>query len=151
MLSGAGLFGVTGDSSPTAISLVAANPETMVLRTDELEQPAEGDIALALERKIGAFDQRILLVADADFMSSSTLASREYWRFLVNHDHLFSRGFRFLSNDEYPIDTFRGYATDNRIYLELHQVDYFKLVLFGILPLSLFLAGAGLLTYRRRF
>lgn len=151
MLSGASLFRVSGDSDFTTTSLVIANPETMVLRTDEYERAAEGDIALALERKVGASDQRIVLVADADFMSSSTLASTEFWRFLNNHSHLFSRGFRFLANDEYPIDTFRGYPTDNRIDLELHQVDYFKLVLYGVLPLSLLLAGAGLLTYRRRF
>lgn len=151
LLTGAGILDYGENTGFKVTPLVSTEPDTMVLRDATGDGPAQGHLALALERTVDGVQQWVVVVADADFMSAATLTSQNVWRFWNNNHHLLSRSFRLFSDGEYPLDTFRGYPIDNHIALELHQVDYFKIALYGVLPTTIFLMGAGLLAYRRRY
>ena len=150
-LTGVGILDYRENTGFEVTPLVSTKSGTMVLRDAIGERPAEGHPALALERTVDGVQQRVVVVADADFASAATLTSQDIWPFWNNNHHLFARSFRFFSDGEYPLETFRGYPIDNHIALELHQVDYFKIALYGVLPTTIFLMGAGLLAYRRRY
>lgn len=81
-------------------------------------------------------------------MTSGVMDSREFDR--NANPLLLTIALSWLSPGEYPIDVSRPAAIDNRLDLELHQVDYFKIALYGVVPGAVFFAGAGLLAYRRR-
>lgn len=104
--------------------------------------------ALALERLHGSGSQRIVVVGDADFLTSGVAASREYPQ-RINAP--FSRlMMHWLTDNAVPVDTTRPPATDNRVGIQIHQVDYVRIALFGVFPLILTALGSGLLLSRQR-
>ena len=58
--------------------------------------------------------------------------------------------FGYLSHAEYPIDTTRPLPLDTHIAIDLKQVDYLKILLYGVIPAALLLSGGSLLLRRRR-
>lgn len=138
--SGSGAF----DATP----ILAADPATASLRSDGGETLDGAALGFALERQIDGVAQRVVVLGDADFMTSAVLDSQEFG-FHANA-FLLTGALRWLSHGAYPINVLRPPALDNRLDLDLHQVDYFKVVLYGVVPGAVLLAGATLLAYRRR-
>ena len=107
------------------------------------------EVAVALERSMGGRDQRIAVIGDADFMSTATLGLPEPRSSERNNQTFLHQLFSYLSHGEYGIDTLRPPPLDTSIAIGLRQVDYLKLVLYGVVPGILLLVGGGLL-FRRR-
>ena len=138
--SGSGVF----DATP----ILAFDPTRASLRSEGGEALDGAALGFALEREIDGAARRLVVLGDADFMTSGVMDSQESGR--NANSFLLTSALRWLSHGEYPIDMSRPAPLDNRLDLELHQVDYFKIVLYGVVPGTVFLTGAGLLAYRRR-
>jgi len=113
---------------------------------------AEGDIhgtfptAVSLTRKVGNKDQRIIVTGDADFMDNEIL--KRYSGGTSNFT--FSTAvYSWLSEGEFPIDTTRPDAIDNRVTVTMDQVAMQKIIFVWILP-ALLLAFASVLLIRRK-
>ncbi|MEJ5145317.1 Gldg family protein [Sphingobacterium sp. MYb388] len=103
-------------------------------------------VALALTRPVKNKEQRILVVADADFMSNSELMrqSPRTANFSIMTDF-----FRWFSHNEFPIDTTRPEPTDVS-NVNATKLDFIKWGWLILLPL--FIAGSvtWLLLRRKR-
>ena len=112
------------------------------------DEGGEVSLAVAMERAVGERTQRIVVVGDADFMSTATLS-------LPEPDNTYNEEFvldifGYLSHGDYPIDTTRPLPLDTHIAIDLKQVDYLKILLYGAIPAALLLSGGSLLLQRRR-
>lgn len=105
-------------------------------------------LALALRRTVDEKEQRIMIVADEEFMSNATVIRNAAVGSL--NLEFFSDVLEWLSNGELPVDIARSVATDRNLDLGPNRLGWIKGVLYGVLPISLFLSGAGLLAIRRR-
>ncbi|MGQ1910385.1 Gldg family protein [Marinifilum sp. RC60d5] len=114
------------------------NPEL-----DEVAGPAA--VALALERKVGAKDQRIVVLGDADVFSNGELSRFRKGIKAMNFD--FAIGvYYWLSDNEVPIDVRRPDHPDNDIYPASFPFAniFYKYILTALLAL------ASLLIWLRR-
>ncbi|MDE5423890.1 hypothetical protein L3073_16880, partial [Ancylomarina sp. DW003] len=116
--------------------------------------PEEGDLggpitlALALERKVGDKDQRIMILGDADcFSNGETSRFRKNIR-AKNFDMAMGMFF-WLSNNEVPIDVRRPAAPDDEIYTTEKTLGFLRVFYKIIAPLLLGLAGL-LIWFRRK-
>lgn len=134
-LPGAAALQQTGQGPFTATSVLA------------IDRAALG---FALERDVGGRNQRVAVLGDADFLSSAVEDSQDLQGLSAIKGSLLFATFRWLSHGAYPIDTSRPVPIDRTMHLELRQVDYVKIVLYGVIPGALFLSGAGLIASRRR-
>ena len=152
----AGFYVVT----PSAISLKGSNTEAHGFRAAPLLTARnpwtlldEGDaassvVSLALERMHRSGSQRVVVVGDADFLTSGVAASREYAQRINSR---FSALLMYwLTDSTLPVDTTRPPADDNRVGIQIHQIDYVRIALFGLLPIMLIVSSSGLLISRRR-
>ncbi|MDR2130165.1 MAG: Gldg family protein [Odoribacteraceae bacterium] len=104
--------------------------------------------ALALARRAGAGEQRVIVAGDADcFSNAELMITREGIRsgnftFLVE-------AFRWLSGDEFPVDTRRPAPRDTSLSLPFSAMKWVRLVFCWLLPLSI-VAGFLLARWRRR-
>lgn len=103
---------------------------------------------VALSRKVGDREQRVILSGDADCISNGGLMSQ---RAGVNASNftLILGGFYWLSDYEAPVDVRRSWPTDDKIYITSSTgcgVVKWSLVL--VLPLLLL--GGGVFTWIRR-
>jgi ABC-2 type transport system permease protein len=115
--------------------------------------PAEGDqngplpTVLGLTRTINGKQQRIVIAGDADFLSNAEL-SRNNPR-TANFD--FSTAlFSWFSYGEYPIDTSRPKSKDNSLNLTSVGMTTLRVLLLGVFPGILLIAGTILLIRRKR-
>lgn len=124
--------------------MTARNPWTLLDEGDA----ASSVVSLALERTHTNGSQRVVVVGDADFLTSGVAASREYPQRINSR---FSALLMYwLTDDALPVDTTRPPAEDNRVGIQIHQIDYIRAALFGVLPIMLIVSGSGLLISRRR-
>jgi ABC-2 type transport system permease protein len=102
--------------------------------------------AVGLTRMMNGKEQRIIVTADADFMSNAELQ-----RFnLRNANFVFNTGlFSWLSYGEFPIDSSRPPAEDTRIKLTKDNAKLLKLIYVWIIP-GILLAFATILLIRRK-
>ncbi|WP_285008262.1 Gldg family protein [Pedobacter faecalis] len=109
----------------------------------KMQQP----VALAITRKLGEKEQRILISGDADFMSNAELS-----RYNVKaYNTTFATNlFRWFTNGQFPVDTTRPKSIDNKIQVTREQIGWMKIILLGIIPGLLLLAGAYSLISRKR-
>jgi ABC-2 type transport system permease protein len=115
--------------------------------------PAEGDqngplpTVIGLTRTINGKEQRIVVAGDADFLSNAEL-SRNNPR-TCNFD--FSTAlFSWFSYGEFPIDTSRPKSKDNSLNLTSAGMTLLRVLLLGIFPGLVLIAGAILLIRRKR-
>ena len=104
-------------------------------------------IALALSRKMGNREQRIIVLGDADCISNSELMMYRKGIKASNFS-LITESFRWLTDGEFPVNTRRPDPADTSISLELSSMKWVKLMFVGILPLLLI--GCGILIWHRR-
>ncbi len=116
--------------------------------------PGQGELsgpittALALTRKVGEKEQRIMILGDADCFSNGELSTRRYGFRSLN----FNMGtgmFFWMSDNEVPIDVRRPTPPDNKIYLEKKDMPVFNTLYKIIIPALLGLAFL-LIWLRRR-
>ncbi len=116
--------------------------------------PAAGEMeqsfptALALTRKVGNKEQRILVLSDATAISNGELSSRRRMYNVMNYA-LITGGFSWFSYGEAPIDIRRPAPTDLYTSLTREDMVYVKALTFGVLP-GLMLLLALILGIRRQ-
>lgn len=137
---------VGGFSVAPAMEFVSPN----VSLGDEAS-PALGDLApaIALRREKNGQIQKWLIVADADFQSSGVDDSEELSDLDGSILYFNISMWTWLNELGYPVDTGRKSAIDSQLNIEQYQVDYLRVLLYGILPSSVLLLGAAFLLRRR--
>ncbi|MGN6416008.1 MAG: Gldg family protein [Pseudobacter sp.] len=104
-------------------------------------QLEEYTLAVALRRKIGNKEQRIIVAGDADFMSNRAIDPKK-----LNHQ-FYSWGL----NNQYPIFTFYPFCDDRYLKINRDQVEGMMIVYIYVIPgIVLFLAVALLLRRRKK-
>lgn len=111
----------------------------------EVEQA--NTVALALSRKLHNKEQRIMIVGDADCISNGELNKQRNGIYAANH-RLVTNTFKWLSYDEYPIDTDRPNLPDKKIKLTIQASTWIKTAAMGVIPGCLFLLS--IMTWIRR-
>ncbi|HWK05591.1 MAG TPA: DUF4350 domain-containing protein [Puia sp.] len=103
--------------------------------------------ALSLTRIVNGKEQRIVVTGDADFMSNVELGryNIKIANFVFN-----TALFSWLSYGEFPIDTSRPDAKDNRVTVTSDRVDVLRILFIWILPALLLIFGTILLIRRKR-
>ena len=104
-------------------------------------------IALAMNRKIGNQEQRIIVLGDADCISNSELMMYRKGIKASNFS-LITESFRWLTDGEFPVNTRRPDPIDISISLELSSMLCVNVTFVGIFPLLLI--GCGILIWYRR-
>lgn len=103
-------------------------------------------LSVAMSRKIGNKEQKIVVTADADFLSTAELSRRNP----ENRNFAFITGlFSWFTNGEFPVNT-AGQRSRDKIDSDDKGVMLLRTFFFGILPACFLIAGATLLIYRKR-
>ncbi len=113
--------------------------------------PAAGKVLpviVALDRKVGDKEQRILVAGDADCISNAELTRARQGLKTANFT-LATESFRWLAQDEFPVTIPRISPRDNRLHLERKDMPWLKSGAMGLLPGLLTLAY-GMIRYRRK-
>ncbi|QEC40671.1 Gldg family protein [Pseudobacter ginsenosidimutans] len=106
----------------------------------------EKNLAAALHRKISNKEQKIIVVADADFLSTTELSRRNPEN---SNFGLVTGIYSWFSDGEFPVNTQRKRSKDV-IDSTDDGVMMLRLFFFGLLPACFLIAGATLLIYRKR-
>jgi len=100
-----------------------------------------------LTRPINGKEQRIIISADADFMSSMELSRGNP----ATANFLFNTAlFGWLSNGEFPIDVTRPESKDQVIYLDGNDMPMLRAVFIWIIPAMIAFMGIVLLVRRKK-
>ena len=115
--------------------------------------PAIGEVekiyntVVALSRKVGNKEQKIILTGDADCISNGEFGRRVPTARASNFS-LITGGFFWMSDNEVPIDVRRPALPDNKVYVEKNGSKVIKWSSMIVLPLLL--AGIGIFLWIRR-
>ena len=115
--------------------------------------PAIGEVekiyntVVALSRKVGNKEQKIILTGDADCISNGEFGRRVPGVRTSNFS-LITGGFFWMSNNEVPIDVRRPALPDDKVYVEKTGSKVIKWSFMIVLPLLL--AGIGIFLWIRR-
>ena len=115
--------------------------------------PAIGEVekiyntVVALSRKVGNKEQKIILTGDADCISNGEFGRRVPTARASNFS-LITGGFFWMSDNEVPIDVRRPALPDNKVYVEKTGSKVIKWSFMIVLPLLL--AGIGIFLWIRR-
>ncbi len=90
-------------------------------------------IALALSRKVGEKEQRIIIFGDADCISNGELGMqrKDVWAMNFN---ILTGSFFWLSHEEVPIDMRRPTPPDNAVYVGEIGMSVAKIGFLGVFP-----------------
>ena len=135
---GGAAFGGSGGAFRVVPILVAASTQA--------SGPATIPVAVALTRHVGSKEQRIMIVGDADFMSTAEMV-RHIPR-TANFDFT-TELFSWLNYGVFPVNTSRP-KTFDAININRDGILVARIVFFCILPLLLLIYGTLLLVYRKR-
>ncbi len=102
--------------------------------------------ALALTRQINGKEQRIVVSGDADLFSNSELGRYEP---KVSNFYFSTALFSWLDYGQYPVDTSRPDAKDNRVTVSTDHVSFLKIIYIYVLP-GLILIFAAIFLIRRK-
>lgn len=134
----------TGQFSTQPLLSVATNSTNL----DSLAQSSDKGkriIACTLEREIGNKTQKILAIADADFLSN-----KQYSRRVPGLDN---RGAFLLPLFDWLSDKVKTVVKvdnpDDKLFLSIKEAKQFRVVLLYVLPALFVLSGAALLIFRR--
>jgi len=103
--------------------------------------------AIALTRQINGKEQRIIISGDADLLSNSELG--RYEPKVINF-YFSTAVFSWLDYGQYPVDTSRPDAKDNRVTVSTDHVSFLKIVYIYVLPGLILIFGAIFLIRRKR-
>ena len=147
VVSGAAAVRDTGIGTFDVLPVVVVDPksETAALETSSDARLEDTALGLLLSRDVNSKEQRILVMGDADFMSTATLGSDTR---KINGQFL-EDAMRWLSNGTHPVDVTRPEPIDTHIDLDLKGVDRLKVIFYGVIPGLLTLFAVQLLWRRR--
>lgn len=147
VVNGAAALRYTRDGPFEAIAILEADGSGAFLQSDELVAFDDTALAVAMRREVNGKEQRLMILADADLMSTTELTRRTM---RTNNQDFVPDMLAWLSNGEYPVDTSRAPFIDRDIDLEIEDVVWLKFLLYGLLPMGLFVWGGSLLIMRHR-
>lgn len=104
--------------------------------------------AVALNRKVGNKEQKIIILGDADCISNGEI-SRQRSNILASNYSFINAMFFWLSDNEVPIDVRRQPATDNKVYLSMEGMSIVKFGFLGLVPILLLLCSIFIWVRRR--
>lgn len=104
-------------------------------------------VVLAVTRAVNGKQQKIIVAADADFMSNAELLRSNPQ---TSNFRFTTQVFRWFSNNAFPIDTYRTPDKDDALHIDAAGVSRLKWILMGLLPGLLAAGVAVLLIYRNR-
>ncbi|SEW43344.1 ABC-2 type transport system permease protein [Chitinophaga sp. YR573] len=125
------------------------NDDKPVLDVSSGEQEKSFPVILALTRKTGGKEQKIIISGDADCISKAALNAQLKGINSMNFG-LINGAFFWLSNGEVPIDVSRPGLPDDHVNLTLNELSWLKLWFIWILPSLLTLAGILIWVIRKR-
>ncbi|WP_442587425.1 Gldg family protein [Pedobacter sp. AW31-3R] len=102
-------------------------------------------VVMALSRKRNGREQKIMVAADADFLSNQELSHPKGM-----NERFISRMFNWFSEGLFPVDTSRPAGTDNAILLSRRAIGRIQTGLNAGVPALILLAGAVVLIRRKR-
>jgi ABC-2 type transport system permease protein len=102
--------------------------------------------ALALTRKIKGKQQRIIVSGDADLLSNAELIR---YKPSVSNFEFSTALFSWLDYGEFPVNTLRPDANDNRVTVSTDHVAFLKIVYIYLIP-GLILIFAAIFLIRRK-
>ena len=102
-------------------------------------------VAFAMRKKGGS--QRIFAIGDADFMSNVELSRQNSGS--LNFSFV-TELFRWLSMDQFPIDTTREEPKDNKLLINNSQLTWIRWGLLGLLPGLIAISVSWMLISRKR-
>lgn len=102
--------------------------------------------AIALTREVNGKEQRIVVSGDADFLSNSELGR---YRPPVSNFYFSTALFNWLDYGQYPVDTSRPDAKDNRVTVSTDHVSFLKIMYIWVMP-GLILIFAAIFLIRRK-
>ncbi|MEO6681959.1 MAG: Gldg family protein [Ginsengibacter sp.] len=123
------------------------------LETDNVRFDPANDVrvgvptVLALTKKVLDKEQKILIAGDADFMSNGELGRRNLSN--KNADFVL-KIFAWFTDNEFPIEATRPEPVDNVIKLSKAEIEWMKMILIGLFPMSLLFAGGVIIVKRKR-
>ena len=104
--------------------------------------------ALALSRKMGDKDQRIMILGDADCISNGEL-SRGRKGIRASNYYIIQGAFFWLSDEEVPIDVRRPTPPDNKVYPSETGMYITKIMFMGVLSAILIFVAIFIWIRRR--
>ena len=112
--------------------------------------PAEGKVLpviVALDRKVGDKEQRILVAGDADCISNAEHSIKRKGIPAYNYA-VITGSFFWLSDGEAPFDVRRPKAVDNKVSVSMKGMGFVKIAFLWVFPILLL--GIGILIWIRR-
>ena len=106
-------------------------------------------VVLALTKKVGEKEQRIIVTGDADCISNGELSTKRNGIGSANFDFI-TESFKWLSYGEFPIETFRPEPTDNSINISRKASPWIKTTAMGIIPCILLFTGLMIWSKRKK-
>lgn len=122
--------------------------EQPTLSADKGEVQKSYATALALSRKVGEKEQKIMILGDADCFSNGELSMTRKGISASNYSVILG-GFYWMSNNEVPIDVRRPAAPDDEIYLSEAKIGTWKILLTWIFPGILLIVSIAIWLRRR--
>jgi ABC-2 type transport system permease protein len=92
--------------------------------------------AVALNRKVGDKDQRIVILGDADCISNGEISIGRKDVSAANY-YLIMGAFYWMSNEEVPIDVRRPTPPDNTMSVGMPGVTLIRWLFIGLIPLAM--------------
>jgi len=102
---------------------------------------------VALTRQVNGKEQRIIVSGDADFLSNTELV--RYSPQVANF-YFSTAIFNWLDYGQYPVDTSRPDAKDNRVTVSTDHVGFLKIIYIYVIPGLILIFGAIFLIRRKR-
>ncbi|MBO9631580.1 MAG: Gldg family protein [Chitinophagaceae bacterium] len=129
--------------------LQPVKPDSMHFKLTKLPDDETGTFipALKLKRTVKGREQRIFVVADADFPTSN------YTNIFNPKQYNFKFGFWCLSQfsyGRYPANTVRPLAKDNKFRIDAKNILVQKKIMVWVIPILIALAGSFILIRRKR-
>lgn len=104
---------------------------------------------LALDRKVGDKEQRIVITGDADCVSNGEMSKSRNGYSSTNFT-VITGTFKWLSYDEYPLDTERPRPQDDKVYVGRDARKMVRYGCYAFLPIVFAAIGITILVRRKR-
>lgn len=111
------------------------------------EEMGEHTVLLTMNRKVKDKEQRIVISGDSDFIANEALTS-QFTGISASNYSIINGSFRWLSYEQFPIDTKRAETIDSRLRLPQGCRSIINWFCMGIFPLCIM--GLGIVTIFRR-
>lgn len=98
----------------------------------------QAPVALALNRKVGDKEQKIIILGDADCISNGELSMVRTGVNAANYNFILG-AFYWLSDEEVPVDVRRPAPSDNTLFVSMSVMRLSKWLLIGLLPIMMLL------------